>query len=455
MKPLTRYGIILASGIGTRYESDIPKQFTKIAGKTILEYTLEVFEKSPCIDAIILVITPQYRQRTKEILLRNKYQKIVKLINGGRTRKESSYLGLCAIEEPEAHVIIHDCARPFVSQRILEDCVKALQKYDAVDVAIPSADTIIQVQGTIIKDIPPRDLFRQGQTPQAFRLTLIKKAHELSRHDSNFTDDCGLIVKHRLAPVYVVEGERENMKITYPSDIFLADRIFQLKSAHPPHGNKKMQLKGKTLVVFGGASGIGQEIARLATQTGATVFTPSRRSGADVTSYRAVVHFLRKVFAKTGQIDAIMNCAALLKIGKLETRDIADIKQEIGTNYLGAIHIAKAAIPYLRQTKGHLLFFTSSSYTRGRALYATYSSCKAAIVNLTQALAEELSTDNICVNAINPERTQTPMRLKAFGKEPAASLLPPRQVAQMALRVLRSNITGQVIDVRKKSTRAI
>ncbi len=113
---LTNYGIILASGSGTRYSSDIPKQFVKIAGKTVLEHTIDIFEKNERIDNIILVITPEYRHFAEEIILKNKFKKIIKILNGGNTRKESSYIGISSIVEKEANVIIHDCARPFLSQ---------------------------------------------------------------------------------------------------------------------------------------------------------------------------------------------------------------------------------------------------------------------------------------------------------------------------------------------------
>ena len=96
------------------------------------------------------------------------------------------------------------------------------------------------------------------------------------------------------------------------------------------------------------------------------------------------------------------------------------------------------------------MFFTSSSYTRGRADYSVYSSTKAAVVNLTQALADEWSAEGIQVNVINPERAGTPMRTKAFGKEPEGSLLSSRAVALTTIDVLLSSLTGHVIDVRRE-----
>ena len=105
--------------------------------------------------------------------------------------------------------------------------------------------------------------------------------------------------------------------------------------------------------------------------------------------------------------------------------------------------------PYLRETRGGLLLFTSSSYTRGRSGYSLYSSAKAAAVNLTQALADEWAADQVRVNCINPERTATPMRTKAFGEEPAGSLLESEVVARASLDVMISGLTGHIVDIRK------
>ena len=222
------YGIILASGSGSRYGADIPKQFVKIADKTILEHTIDVFEKNQNIDDIIIVITPEYRKTAEEILSENNYKKVSKLLNGGKIRKESSFIGISSIDDEEANVLIHDCARPFLAQKIIDDCVEALKTYDAVDVAIPSSDTILELdEENFIRKIPNRAKLWRSQTPQCFKLSLIKKAHELSKNDSNFTDDCGLVVKYNLSDVYVVEGDVQNIKITYPSDIYMANSFYQ------------------------------------------------------------------------------------------------------------------------------------------------------------------------------------------------------------------------------------
>jgi 2-C-methyl-D-erythritol 4-phosphate cytidylyltransferase len=163
-------------------------------------------------------------------------------------------------------------------------------------------------------------------------------------------------------------------------------------------------------------------------------------------------NFLKKVHEETGRTDYVINTAGTLKIGKLTERKIDDIIEDININYLGSINVAKASIPYLKESKGSVQLYTSSSYTRGRAMYSIYSSTKAGIVNLVQALSEELSDQNVRINVINPERTATLMRNNAFGKEPKGSLLEPEKVAEASLKILLTNLTGQVIDVRRRCT---
>ncbi len=222
---MKNYAIILASGSGKRFNNNLPKQFTKINGKTVLEYSIEAFENSELIDGIILVIHPEYRDLACEIIKNNSYKKVLKIVNGGEERKDSSYIGVNSVDDTEANILIHDCARPFVSQDIIKNCVEALNVYEAVAVAIPTSDTIIKVNDGIITDIPQRNSMMRIQTPQCFRLSLIKKAHELSKNDNNFTDDCGLVLKHNLSEIHIVEGAEKNIKITTSEDIDFAKFI--------------------------------------------------------------------------------------------------------------------------------------------------------------------------------------------------------------------------------------
>ncbi len=220
------YAIILASGKGTRFCGKHPKQFAKIAGKTVIERAIEVFEKSTHIDKIIVVITPEHRQAFQSILNRARYTKIDRIVDGGETRKESASLALSHLVSNDDYVFIHDAARPFLSETIIDNCVKALKHADAVGVAIPSTDTLYEIdaQGKIIA-IPDRRFMKRAQTPQCFKVSVIKKAHVLSADDDTATDDCTLVVKHNLCPVFLVDGDNRNIKITVPEDIFRAREI--------------------------------------------------------------------------------------------------------------------------------------------------------------------------------------------------------------------------------------
>ena len=448
---MKNYAIILAGGAGERSGLDIPKQFVKIAGKTVLEHTLDVFQNNVNIDEIIIVTNKSYINFVQEIVKKNNMNKVSDIVAGGKTRQASSNIGLNCIKDNDAKVLIHDAVRPFVSKRIIDECIEALDKYKAVDVAITSADTIIKVDsGSVIETIPERKTLRRGQTPQAFDLRTIKEAHKLACECDNIsvTDDCGLILKFSLADVYVVKGDDSNIKITYPIDISIADKLFQLKN-YTAEEKDLTKLNNKIIVVFGGNSGIGKSICDLAKSFGAKVYPFSRSNGVDVTKTDFIKKALEKVYKKENNIDYVVNTAGILVYGKINKRSVDDIEAEIKTNYLGCINIAKTSFEYLKKSEGGLLFFSSSSYTRGRKNYAVYSSSKAAVVNFTQALAEEWEPYEIKVNVVVPERTATPMRLKNFGKEDLNTLLSPEHVAKISLNTLLDNISGQIINVSK------
>jgi ribitol-5-phosphate 2-dehydrogenase (NADP+) / D-ribitol-5-phosphate cytidylyltransferase len=335
--------------------------------------------------------------------------------------------------------------------------IDARDTYQAVDVAIPSADTIIEVNSQhVITDIPDRSRLRRGQTPQAFRLGTITEAYRIAWEDPDFVapDDCKVVLRYLPdVPIYVVEGSDHNIKITEPIDVFIADKLFQIASTAAPSidpDEYASRLAGKVMVVLGGSYGIGADIAKLARGFGATVFNFSRSAtGTDVQDPDAVAAAMASVNGDVGRIDYVVMTAGLLVKNRLTDCTMDEITTGIAVNYLAPVIVARAAQQYLCESQGHLLLFTSSSYTRGRAGYSIYSSAKAAVVNLTQALADEWAADGIRVNVINPERTSTPMRRKAFGDEPEGSLLSSQAVALTSIDVLLSDLTGHVIDVRR------
>lgn len=450
--------VLLAGGTGERFGGHLPKQFVKIAGRTVIEHTIEQVEQADVIDSIIIVIHKEFYDYMNDIILKNHFHKVKKIIVGGENRQQSSYAGIMASDSDTDNLLFHDAIRPFVSQQIMKDVVKALEQYHAVDVAIPCADTIIEVDDCeLIKAVPKRKYLMRGQTPQGFHKELIKQAYDMYRTDDSgveVTDDCGIVRHYDLADIYVVRGEEQNIKITYVEDAYLADRLFQVRSlvmnqAEPESVFSAM--RAKVGIVFGSGSGIGADIVRILQEHGCSVYGFSRSSGYDIRKYQNVEDALQEVFRKEGRIDYCINTAGSLIVRKLEAIQEEELEEMIGTDYLGAIQVAKASIPYLRQTQGCMILFSSSSYTRGRAMYSIYSSAKAAVVNFAQAMAEELYDEKIRVNVINPERTDTPMRRRNFGLEPQETLLDSRQAAWAAICAVNTDCTGQVIDIRKNT----
>ncbi|EFB8429967.1 bifunctional cytidylyltransferase/SDR family oxidoreductase [Escherichia coli] len=447
--------VILASGTGSRFGAKIPKQFVKLAGKPVIQYTLHAFQNAKKIDEIIVVTNEEYVGFVSALTMEHNYFKVTKIIHGGKERYESSWAALQSIELDECNVIFHDAVRPFVSQKIIDDCIDGLNNYNAIDVVVDPTDTIVKIKNKEIMSIPDRRFLARGQTPQGFKKSLIEKAYIdfLKEEKKVASDDCGIFLKYMPnEPIGIIKGDESNFKITHQQDIYLADNLIKdglLELISENNDSIARTISEKVIVIFGGNSGIGKTLLVKAKSLDGNVYSFSRSNGIDISNAMNVRKALQSVFEKEGRIDYIINTAAVLIKKPINFMSDEDIEQSCNTNYLGAINIAREGYGYLKKTKGMLINFTSSSFTRGRASYSLYSSSKAAVVNLTQALSEEWLNLGIKVNCINPERTDTPMRRVNFGIEPPESLLTSEQVADMTLSIMSSDYTGQVVAVKK------
>jgi NAD(P)-dependent dehydrogenase (short-subunit alcohol dehydrogenase family) len=178
---------------------------------------------------------------------------------------------------------------------------------------------------------------------------------------------------------------------------------------------------------------------------GSQVIARSRENGCDITRAHSVEEAFDAAVDQMGGVDIVVNAAGLLQHGKLYQQTWDEVNNQIDVNLKGTLHIARAAYPWLKASQGSLLLFASSSYTRGRADYVTYSATKAAIVNLTQGLSEEWAQDGIRVNCIIPGRTDTEMRRSNFKNEVQTTLASPYDVGLTAVKTLATAMTSQMI----------
>lgn len=221
--------VILAAGSGSRTGLSTPKQFLLLGGKTVLEHSVQTFHNHPGIDQVVIVTAPEFIDKVNQIVAANRWGKVTAVLPGGKERFDSSMAAVRHFSgNPELVMLFHDAARPLVSERIITDTIKALEHYDAVDVAIPAVDTIVQCDaaGTVMESVQNRNLLWRMQTPQGFRQRTIQEAYRIALKDPQFTatDDCGTVLRYLPeVKVGIVRGSERNIKLTYADDLSLLE----------------------------------------------------------------------------------------------------------------------------------------------------------------------------------------------------------------------------------------
>ena len=228
------FGIILAGGKGSRMGNvEKPKQYLEIGGKPIIVHTIEKFTVQPEFEKIIVLCPKAWVAHTKDLV--RKYVSMkdkIEVIEGGATRNETLMNAIRYIEEnhsldEDTIIVTHDSVRPFVTRRMIEENIKAAVSYGACDTVIPATDTIVEsMDHEVISQIPDRSVLYQGQTPQTFHALKLKKLYESLTEEEKaiLTDACKICVM-KGQPVYLVEGDVSNIKITYPADLRIAESL--------------------------------------------------------------------------------------------------------------------------------------------------------------------------------------------------------------------------------------
>jgi 2-C-methyl-D-erythritol 4-phosphate cytidylyltransferase/2-C-methyl-D-erythritol 2,4-cyclodiphosphate synthase len=211
--------LIPAAGNGSRMGTTTPKQYCKVGGKMILRYTIEKFLPIQGLKSIRVIIDPAHKELYEEAVAG---LDLPPPINGAATRKQSVYNGLQSFNHDELHdlVLIHDAARPFIAPEAVESLLQEMNKCDAATLAAPVTDTIVDQDQNVLD----RDTLSVIKTPQGFKIELLKHAHETFRNDDRFTDDSGLISALGKS-VKLVQGNRDNFKITTAEDMILAEKL--------------------------------------------------------------------------------------------------------------------------------------------------------------------------------------------------------------------------------------
>ena len=222
--------IVLAAGDGRRIGGDTPKSYLPIAGRPLVLRTLDRMFSAPSVETVVLVVAAGEVARCESMLRSDAALKDRRwlLQTGGATRQQSARRGLERVGSDTEVVIIHDGARPFVSTGLIDRCVEAAAEKHAVVVGLPVRDTIKAVsQEHWVQATRERSALWEIQTPQVFERKLIVTAHERAARDGAQVTDDAMVVERIGAPVYVLEGERTNFKITVPEDLWLAEMLIR------------------------------------------------------------------------------------------------------------------------------------------------------------------------------------------------------------------------------------
>ena len=225
--------LIPAAGMGKRMGKAVAKQFLPLGDKPMLAHTLLAFQRSSDIDEIIPILSQEDMETClREIIERYHITKVKTLVVGGKERQESVSHGLQKLEKNASIVLVHDGVRPFVTQEMIREVVEHARKGECVTVGVPLKDTIKEVddQG-MVRQTLDRNRLWSIQTPQAFPAKILKHAYEESARQSSFGTDDAMLVERAGGKVRVILGSYENIKITTPEDLILAEEILKGRQA--------------------------------------------------------------------------------------------------------------------------------------------------------------------------------------------------------------------------------
>lgn len=238
---MTTSALIFAGGVGNRMNSLAkPKQFLQLYGKEIIIHTLENFQNNPLIDNIVVVCVSSWIDFLQKLLKKYDIDKVKWVVPGGETGQLSIYNGLCELEkhvEKDSIVLVHDGVRPFINDKLINDCIESVKKFGSAITVVPAIETIVSIENDEIKTITDRSKCYHAKAPQCFHLVDLLEAHRkaLDENLSNMIDSASLM-KHYGHSLHAVSGNYDNIKITTPTDFYTSRALYEVRENQQIYG---------------------------------------------------------------------------------------------------------------------------------------------------------------------------------------------------------------------------
>lgn len=428
-------GIILAGGTGVRFKSQTPKQYMKLNGKELIEYSIEAFLKSNKITKTICVVD-QVEFESKRI--ESKFN--VTCIQGGLTRNGSIKQALIYIKNnyPNTNIaFIHEAARPLITPLLINQMVDEVEvnNIDAAITAVNITDSIGLKSGHSAK----RDDYHLIQAPECFRFDTLYKYFD--------ADSIETSTSHQLpnnSKIKYIYSTNNNIKITHPEDLFLAEQILKYSffKTSSIDNSAQTSLHNKNALIFGSSGGLGTQIKQEFSKFGITCLCPTKQE----TNLETLTTTELLDYCAEFSPDIIINSAAYA------INDDRDMISEFNKVFSINTKSNLVLIDFARKLKKpvNLVLISSSASTRGRDNLTLYSASKSALNSIVESLAEQLSKENIYVNALIPEKINTPL-IKALHKDSISSreLLKTSDVINAILHYANTNEYGKLTHIRK------
>lgn len=428
-------GVILAAGFSKSFASPIHKQYLKLNGKEVVYYTIKAFQRSKKIDKTLLVLD---RDAYQDGYISNKYD--IECLEGGDTRNISIQNAIDYVKKhyPECdNIVFHDAARPFIRAYVIDDLISILDRGELAAVTVSKIKDSLGTKDNLSQ--VSRDNNLLIQTPEAFNFKFISSIFNKDAHATALAHQAS---KH--TRIYQYTYNHFNFKITYPTDLFLAEQFMRINfSTHSSIDEfDPTLLKNKKVLLLGGTGGMGSELVKYFIKNNIEYLSPKLEqldlSKATYDEFKAV--------CKDFNPDIMINTAAVSfndSDGIIQTFDTV-----FAVNLKSNLYLIELAKELNKEV--HIVVISSSSSTMGRVGITNYSASKAALNSVVESQSEVLHKQNIYLNAIVPEKVNTPMIQKLHKAYiDTRELLDVDEVIKVILKYSVNKEYGRLVHIRK------